>query len=317
MQSVRFGRHALVLALSILGTVLLTANSSAVGVYVYGQGADGTWAGGFAYDRQSKSQALSYAMGVCRGAGYLASQHCKLIASFSNTCFALAIQNRGNGYGFATRSNIRSARSSALAKCQKYGSRCYIRDSGCDTVAGVAKTPRVAATATQRGLSMDMNRYCKENYGSASRAHALNRHDAASWRCRVHGRLVGVDLQKLCEQQYGAGYKYALGNKYDAASWSCVPSRTTTPAVATTGTTMTICTKPIFDEVARLKTSIDGTASRTNYATHAAEYLMGSYCRKVLASISPDGVKTTSDSCSEFTGIYLGERVYWGTCNVE
>lgn len=69
---------------------------------------------------------------------------------------------------------------------------------------------------------MDMNEYCRENFGPSSKATALDRHDASSWRCRTEQGLTSVSLSQLCKQQYGSDYAYALGDARDAASWSCV-----------------------------------------------------------------------------------------------
>jgi hypothetical protein len=76
-------------------------------------------------------------------------------------------------------------------------------------------------SVTQR-LPMDMKRYCRENFGSVSRAVALDKRDASSWRCKIGSGLVGISLLKLCRQQYGLDYVYTLGDRHDASSWSCL-----------------------------------------------------------------------------------------------
>jgi len=85
-----------------------------------------------------------------------------------------------------------------------------------------APAPLEPDEVTVERLPMDMQRYCRENFGSRSKATVLNRRDAATWRCRTNKGLVGISLLKLCHQQYGPNYVYELGDRFDASSWSCV-----------------------------------------------------------------------------------------------
>jgi len=87
-------------------------------------------------------------------------------------------------------------------------------------LASVAAVIMLAGSAA--GFPMDMNKYCRENFGFSSTATALSKYDAASWRCRTGDGLTGISLLQLCRQQYGSDYAYALGDPRDASSWSCV-----------------------------------------------------------------------------------------------
>jgi hypothetical protein len=107
--------------------------SLADGAYAIGQGPNGSWAGGSAYNQPSVEDAVAVAMEYCRNNDYGITQ-CKVISTFSNTCFALAVQSDGNGnaYGWATNDNIKAARRAAVTRCYERTDSCSVRKSFCD-----------------------------------------------------------------------------------------------------------------------------------------------------------------------------------------
>jgi hypothetical protein len=76
-----------------------------------------------------------------------------------------------------------------------------------------------------------------------------------------------------------------------------------------------ICIHPVFAEEQRLRGSIDGTEERTNEIAEAINYLHAKYCRVIEEELSYDSKEYTADNCFQYTGIFRGERVYWGQCH--
>jgi hypothetical protein len=126
-------RRFLALAIVFTSVIAPLHSSMAEGAYAIGQGPNGTWAGGNAYNRPSVEDAVAVAMDYCRN-NSLGITGCKIISTFSNTCFALAVQDdgEGNAYGWATNGNIRTARRVAMTRCHERTDSCSIRKSFCD-----------------------------------------------------------------------------------------------------------------------------------------------------------------------------------------
>jgi hypothetical protein len=61
---------------------------------------------------------------------------CKIIATIPTTsgkCFAIAVQQDDNGYGWSTAATASDAEKRATERCEGYGKSCAVRSSFCDT----------------------------------------------------------------------------------------------------------------------------------------------------------------------------------------
>lgn len=76
-----------------------------------------------------------------------------------------------------------------------------------------------------------------------------------------------------------------------------------------------ICTEPVFTEERRLRATINGDPAVTRQVAAAVNYLRARYCREITGP-PPDMVQSTliGDNCSQESGYYLGDLVYWGSC---
>jgi len=79
-----------------------------------------------------------------------------------------------------------------------------------------------------------------------------------------------------------------------------------------------ICLRPVFIEEMRLREMIDGKRSTTQWVAQALNHLKSKYCAIVTAEIEPDDSVSAGDTggaCQQYTGLYRGERVFWGACH--
>jgi hypothetical protein len=78
-----------------------------------------------------------------------------------------------------------------------------------------------------------------------------------------------------------------------------------------------ICTKPVFTEIRRLSVTIDGTPAKTKEVADAINYLNATYCREIETEgrLTSDQASNVGDNCWQYSGIFRGERVYWGQCS--
>lgn len=76
-----------------------------------------------------------------------------------------------------------------------------------------------------------------------------------------------------------------------------------------------ICTKPVFTEERRLLSTIDGSPDRTEYVVSALAYLYQRYCRDVEEAVYSDEQVPVGDNCTQYSGLFRGEKVYWGQCH--
>ena len=81
-------------------------------------------------------------------------------------------------------------------------------------------------------------------------------------------------------------------------------------------TTM-ICTQPVFAETRKLNSAIDGTSQKTNEVAAAINYLHAKYCREIETEgrLTSDRDSNVGDNCWQYSGLFRGERVYWGQCS--
>ena len=184
----------------------------AEGAYAFGQGQDGAWSGGSAYNYTTSQEATNRATQRCQERGI----SCELLTQVQNTCFAIAVQNGNNGYGWVTRSDMSVARREALASCQTHGITCAVAEAFCDTV---------------------------------------------------------VEQQKTV-----------------------------------------ICIRPAFAQEMKLRATINGSSERTREVADAIIYIRDRFCRTTTEKMISDTETHIGANCYQYSGLFRGERVYWGQC---
>jgi hypothetical protein len=75
-----------------------------------------------------------------------------------------------------------------------------------------------------------------------------------------------------------------------------------------------ICIKPVFTEEHRLRATIDGTPQKTDQVAAAINYLHERYCREIEGQLTADQNQFVGDNCYQYSGVFRGERVFWGAC---
>jgi len=141
------GARHLVLTAALLPPLVAAGAGIALaaGAYAFGQkpGPSG-WSGGSAYNYATSDDAQSFAMTRCHSRKE-GGDYCKIIATINGKCFAIAVQESSNGYGWSTASNVDDAQRHAMERCEKYGKSCALRDSFCDTRTTATASPPAAA----------------------------------------------------------------------------------------------------------------------------------------------------------------------------
>ena len=103
------------------------------GAFAFGKSGH-TWSSGSAYNYATAEEASKLAMTRCRSRKE-APDACKIIATIPTTngrCFAIAIQQDDNGYGWSTAGSVPDAEKRAMERCEGYGKSCAVRSSFCD-----------------------------------------------------------------------------------------------------------------------------------------------------------------------------------------
>lgn len=111
-------------------SVLQPTPSLAEAAYAFGQGEFGAWVSGYGNNYTSQNAAQIAAMEKCINRGIV----CSIIANFRKTCFAIAVQDLGNGWAVRYGADIPTASRSALQGCASMGMSCSVRDTFCDSV---------------------------------------------------------------------------------------------------------------------------------------------------------------------------------------
>jgi hypothetical protein len=75
-----------------------------------------------------------------------------------------------------------------------------------------------------------------------------------------------------------------------------------------------ICLQPVFTEEMRLKTTVDGTPTQTEFVANAIIYLRQKYCGTTKENLTADKTEHVAENCYQNSGLFRGERVYWGEC---
>jgi hypothetical protein len=75
-----------------------------------------------------------------------------------------------------------------------------------------------------------------------------------------------------------------------------------------------ICIHPVFREEIKLKDRLGGTSARSEYVANAIIYLRSKYCRLFGGNVRADRTTHVGENCYQNSGLFRGERVYWGEC---
>ena len=171
-------------------------------------------------------------------------------------------------------------------------------------------------------------------WGSANNhATAADADNAALRFCHQRGTncQTVANFRKTCGalavQDSGNGwavrYDDNLARARQAAQRGCVAmGRSCTVTVAICDRVMEIvktliCTHPVFAETRKLTATIDGTPQKTKEVADAINYLQAKYCREIEMEgrITSDQDTNVGDNCWQYSGVFRGERVYWGQCS--
>lgn len=79
-------------------------------------------------------------------------------------------------------------------------------------------------------------------------------------------------------------------------------------------TSTLICLRPVFLEEMKLRDRIDGNRATTIWVAQAINYLNAKYCRLVDEMPQRDDSIHAGENCFQYTGMFRGERVFWGGC---
>jgi hypothetical protein len=147
-------RH-LVLTAALLPPLVATGAGIALaaGAVAFGQkpGPSG-WSLGFANNHATSEDAQGLAMSRCQSRKE-AGDYCKIIATINGRCFAIAVQEGSNGYGWTTAATLPEAQERAIERCEKWGKSCSLRESFCDTKTTATASPPAAAPAAPPAAS--------------------------------------------------------------------------------------------------------------------------------------------------------------------
>lgn len=80
-------------------------------------------------------------------------------------------------------------------------------------------------------------------------------------------------------------------------------------------TSTLICLRPVFMEEMNLRQKIDGNRDITIWVAQAINHLQGKYCRETDEALEQDDAVHVGDNCYQYTGMFRGERVFWGACH--
>jgi Domain of unknown function (DUF4189) len=140
-------RHLLLMAAMLPALTIAGGEIAfAAGAFAFGQKPGPTgWSSGSAYNRKTTEDAQSTALTRCQSRKE-AGDYCKVITTINGKCFAIAIQESGNGYGWNTASTLPEAQQLALNRCTGYGKSCTVRESFCDTATTTSSASPPAAT---------------------------------------------------------------------------------------------------------------------------------------------------------------------------
>jgi hypothetical protein len=108
----------------------------AEGAFAFGKSGH-AWSSGSAFNYATPDEASNWAMTRCHSHKATADT-CKIIATIHGRCFAIAVQQDDNGYGWNFGATVPEAEKRAMERCEGNGKSCSVRSSFCDT--GTAAT---------------------------------------------------------------------------------------------------------------------------------------------------------------------------------
>ncbi len=73
-----------------------------------------------------------------------------------------------------------------------------------------------------------------------------------------------------------------------------------------------ICVRRVFGETQKLLGTVDESQERARFVAQAILYLEGKYCRETDVTMAEDSSEHIGDNCYEYSGMFRGERVFWG-----
>jgi Domain of unknown function (DUF4189) len=126
-------RILLVAALVLASLLLIPHKAVAAAAVAFGQGPNGTWAESWSRNYPDQEAADAEALRRCKRSA-TNGQQCEIIARFSDKCFALAVTDKDNGYGYAF-GDRGEAVTEAITRCMKLGMACTVRESMCEGTA--------------------------------------------------------------------------------------------------------------------------------------------------------------------------------------
>jgi hypothetical protein len=159
----------------------------------------------------------------------------------------------------------------------------------------------------------------------AASADALQRCRKAGTNCieiaaNFGGTCVALALQ-VGNNGYAVGYHAQIAQARNEALRTCSRMGTRCYIEASFCDTFKevaktlICTHPVFTEERRLLSTFDGTRARAESIGAAIAYLYQRYCRDIEEELVIDGRIHVGDNCTQYSGMFRGETVYWGSCS--
>ena len=124
------------LTLAIVASAANSSIVSAEGAFAVGRSAYSSWGAGV-HDFSTNGEAQSEALRRCsrHGAG------CRVVTTFTHSCFGIAVQRGTNGYGWTIGSTAAGVRAAVLNQCLAHGKPCEVKVAMCDGgQVGVAPT---------------------------------------------------------------------------------------------------------------------------------------------------------------------------------
>ena len=142
------GAFVVVVALFSVSTSLHAQNL--YGSMAFAQTGDGGYAGGIAWDAQSRAKARQLAIDECRWAG--GGSACREVGWFRNACGAIAIGD-GDGYGTGWGDSSDDAERAALSECRSQNNTCHIEITRCTELSVAVGIDRATRRRIQLALA--------------------------------------------------------------------------------------------------------------------------------------------------------------------
>jgi Domain of unknown function (DUF4189) len=138
------------IAVTIAGGVVASSIANAEGAFAVGRSEFSSWGSGVR-DFPTSGEAQSEALRRCNRHGV----GCRVVATFAQACFSLAVQSGTNGYGWTIRPTVVEARAVVLNECLAHGKPCEMKVAMCDggQVRGIPADVRPPLTPSSKLVS--------------------------------------------------------------------------------------------------------------------------------------------------------------------